>query len=146
MGPKSNTAPATLHTLYNNRYAHDSTMSHIIQGYFTKSGGITIDIVVRESTLEDMWPATCFLLSTSIGLKNIKCFKHVTPTAGNVNFRLKFVPYICYSSLYNDWRSFVRKLHSLPCIREISWEKCTVGQFWLLPAMCHTPSDIFMNS
>ena len=42
-------------------------------------------------------------------------------------------------NIYNDWRSFVRKLHSLPCIREISREKCTVGQFWLLPAMCHTP-------
>ena len=55
---------------------------------------------------------------------------------------------IMWNILYNDWRSFVRKLHSLPCICEIPWEKCTVGQFgcyvpyplpWasVLPLECH---------
>ena len=44
--------------------------------------------------------------------------------------------------LHNDWRSFMTKLHSLACICEISWEKCTVGQFGChLP--CVTPHLVF---
>ena len=31
--------------------------------------------------------------------------------------------------LYTAWRSFVKKLHSLPCIREISWENARFGKF-----------------
>ena len=37
---------------------------------------------------------------------------------------------------------FVMQLFNLPCIGVISWEKFTIGEFWLLPAMCNTPSDI----
>ena len=47
--------------------------------------------------------------------------------------------YIMIGEQLHAQSSFVRILHSLPCIPEIMWESSTIGTFCLLSDMCHIP-------
>ena len=99
--------------------------------------GCSMAIMLNGSILsrtQCVEPRTCFLTSALIGQRYMTCFKHVTLKHGNVNFRqdfrLKFVPWICYSRFCCSYgkqnRAEVRKL-----LVWIKWEdSCTVAAAW----------------